>query len=260
MACIWSTHHYESLSTLRFASRMKCIENKPLRNSTLAAKHDSNPQLLQIIENLKRELALRDTIHSMAYLGIRGGVAQGEGGSGGEGEKIEQVYYPTLTVNQKKATVQLVGDILRSGKGVEKGVPSPALKVNSLSQLSFLTEIMSQIVWEACENDAERVNYVYNKVVRGGGGEEERGSGDIAVTAESVLERVDSHVENDVDYHGYHQEEVEEVEAEPRGITPPPTDLLRASTPPPSALNIKLTFEQYIVTDAGTVTSTHSLT
>jgi hypothetical protein len=244
---------------------MKCIENKPLRNSTLAAKHDSNPQLLQIIENLKRELTLRDTIHSMAYLGIRGGVEQGESvrrvEGGGEVEKIEQVYYPTLTVNQKKSTVQIVGDILsrRSGKGVENGVPSPALKLNSLSQLTFLAEIMSQIVWEACENDAERVNYVYNKVVRGGGEERGTGSGDISGT-EPVLERVDSNVENGVDYHGYHEEEEEEVEAEPRGITPPPTDLLRASTPPP-ALNIKLTFEQYIVTDTGTGPRllTHSL-
>ena len=247
VACIWSTHQYESLSTLRFASRMKCIENKPSRSSILAGKHDQNPQLLQTIENLKRELAMRDTVHSMAYR------CMPAGGS-------EQVYYPSLTINQKKLTEQLARDIVINSRGSDTSHGN-ALHINSLSQMTYLVGILGNMVWEACDRNSERVRFVCDKVLshsddgnndRHGVSEIKGSDDDNSVTlGEERLERVASTAMSDVDYHGYHDNGdddgiMDTLHPEPMHGN---SEMNRGVTP--EAVDIKLSFEQYVLTPLG---------
>ena len=62
IACIWPNeqHGYETLSTLRFASRMKNIENTPVRNNV--RNKDLGSRFQQQVEQLKRELIMRDAV------------------------------------------------------------------------------------------------------------------------------------------------------------------------------------------------------
>ena len=55
------THTHTHTYTLRFAARMKSIENSPVRNSLLSKEPASGKLLLQI-EQLKKELAMRDAV------------------------------------------------------------------------------------------------------------------------------------------------------------------------------------------------------
>ena len=66
MACVWPhpSHTWETLSTLRFAARMKCIETHPVRNS-LVSKEPVSAKLLQQLDLLKKELVLRDVINGV---------------------------------------------------------------------------------------------------------------------------------------------------------------------------------------------------
>ena len=60
IACIWPhiNHGWETLSTLRFAARMKNIENQPVRNHLIAKEPVSIKLVLQV-EQLKREVMMR---------------------------------------------------------------------------------------------------------------------------------------------------------------------------------------------------------
>lgn len=75
VCCIWPhvNHLWETLSSLRFASRMRCIENHPQRNSlvagTTAANSSLTRSLQQKIESLKKELAMRDIMCGYAMYG-----------------------------------------------------------------------------------------------------------------------------------------------------------------------------------------------
>jgi hypothetical protein len=53
--------HTHTHTQLRFAARMKSIENTPVRNSLLSKEPASGKLLLQI-EQLKKELAMRDAV------------------------------------------------------------------------------------------------------------------------------------------------------------------------------------------------------
>lgn len=87
---------WETLSTLRFASRMKNVETNPVRNR-LNAQHNNengsgtsngqgiNRQLQLQVEALKKELAMRDFIHiqktsSLSHGGNHGSVNSGSNG------------------------------------------------------------------------------------------------------------------------------------------------------------------------------------
>jgi kinesin family protein 6/9 len=70
IACVWPKrdHAWETLSTLRFAARMKSIETHPIRNRLVSKESQSSSNgmiksLQSQVELLKKELALRDFIH-----------------------------------------------------------------------------------------------------------------------------------------------------------------------------------------------------
>lgn len=115
LACIWpcSEHMWETLSTLRFASRMKNVETNPVRNR-LNAQHNNengsgssngqgiNRQLQLQVEALKKELAMRDFIHiqknnNVSHGGYNGSVAGsmngGNSGSSGVPPSIPTVMH-----------------------------------------------------------------------------------------------------------------------------------------------------------------------
>ncbi len=217
---------------------MKCIENKPLRNSILPGKHDYNPQLLQTIENLKRELAMRDTIHAMAYAPVPNGLG------------VEQVYYPSLTVNQKKITEQLACETVTASIGVAAS-PSQSLRIHSLSQMTYLVDILRNMVWEACDHDVERVRSVCHKVVSRGNDDvsnDSKENNHVNLTPDGEgLARDPSNIMHDVDYHGYHDDDDDVVDAP----HPEPTDINRENTPETASNSIKLSFEQYVLTANG---------
>jgi kinesin family protein 6/9 len=70
IACIWprKDHSWETLSTLRFAARMKNIETHPIRNRLVSkdsTSHSNNIIKQLILQNdlLKKELAMRDFLN-----------------------------------------------------------------------------------------------------------------------------------------------------------------------------------------------------
>lgn len=65
IACIWpkKDHSWETLSTLRFSARMKCIETQPIRNRLVTKEQAPSRIIQQQMDILKKELALRDMFH-----------------------------------------------------------------------------------------------------------------------------------------------------------------------------------------------------
>ena len=138
IACVWPdvSHNWESLSTLRLAARMKCIETNPIRNN-LINKEAPSSKLLSQIDILKKEIAMRDFVSGK-----------------------ESSWLPELTQNQKLKTYSQCWDVLRSTP------PSPRsgedlsisnLEVQSLSHLNLIIGVLKTTLWEHCQNDIEEV-------------------------------------------------------------------------------------------------------
>ena len=155
ISCIWphQNHAWETLSTLRFATRMKNIENTPVRNNLLKAGDFSggNAALVKQINALKKELAMRDTI------------------SGAEPALLE------LTVPQKSAIMKQACEIVGShipthghaaslfsllpyegpsaspGQGMQaisdQYYANKMLQVDSLSHVHMLLSCLKAAVW-----------------------------------------------------------------------------------------------------------------
>ena len=71
IACLWldENHNSESISTLRFASRMRAVKNAPIivtSSSSLATDNRLIGQLKRQIQSLKSELISRDAISGVA--------------------------------------------------------------------------------------------------------------------------------------------------------------------------------------------------
>lgn len=174
ISCVWPhrQHGWETLSTLRFATRMKNIENTPVRNSLVKASEmgsGQHAQLTRQVNMLKKELIMRDTI------------------SGTE------PFLTELTAKQKAATMKQACEIVGSHIPVannpsslfallppetvqghrdnefkalsETYYQSKTLHMDSLSQMHFLMGCMRAAVWEACDCDPSTVANVLDRTM-----------------------------------------------------------------------------------------------
>jgi hypothetical protein len=175
---------------------MKCIENHPHRNTLVGgAGTSSSTRSLQVtIEALKRELVMRDAIHSYAHpsppppslpLPLSSSIIRntGQGVSGAVG--CSGPYTDTLTPHQQQVTVALACDYgIRGGQGLNLGatggVRTPSavthaltgeqeqegegeggqrgvLEVASLAQARGVADALRCALWHACGGDRGRV-------------------------------------------------------------------------------------------------------
>lgn len=158
IACVWPhrNHEWETLSTLRFGTRMKCIENHPIRNN-LISKEPLSSRLLQQIDQLKRELSMRDILNQ------------------------QDPWLPELSTNQRLRTLKSVMTLLsecprpsESNCSVllsSSSTPNPSileefpLEIRSLSQAKYMIEILRYSCWLACEENSNSVKAIAEKVV-----------------------------------------------------------------------------------------------
>lgn len=164
IACIWpkKDHSWESLSTLRFAARMKTIETNPVRNRLVAKEQAPSRVIQQQLELLKKELAMRDFVHA------------------------RETWLPDMTKQQKFQVHKQVVDFVLPSDNVGE------MDIRSLSQVHMMLNIMKQTLMEACDGNRELVqqslvkamnnmNLITSKGVQkllsdnGGGGNAEEG-------------------------------------------------------------------------------------
>jgi hypothetical protein len=158
VACVWPhiSHDWETLSTLRFSSRMKNIENTPVRNH-LTDKEVGSTGLIKQLNALKRELILRDTIAGAEpYMHVLTAA-----------QKSAAVHQATEIVSggvisaDTSADGQLYHDPRRSdsgGGGGEVGYAIPEdMQIHSASQIQFLVGTLRAAIWEACDGDSALV-------------------------------------------------------------------------------------------------------
>ena len=154
IACIWphEQHAWETLSTLRFAARMKNVENAPLRNK-LVAKEPVSAKLLQQVESLKRELSMRDAIVG------------------------SDAWLPELTKKQRERTIRTTCSIATTSPTI--GVQSKSngssqldgslelvdVTVHSLSHVRLIVGTLRAALWESCEQDPQKVEDVCNRLL-----------------------------------------------------------------------------------------------
>lgn len=170
IACIWThrAHLHETLSTLRFAQRMKCVENRPIRNSLMTAKRGSGePSGEQVasqksmIEILKQELRLRDSLHNTD----------------------RDIWLPKLTPKQRKDTIDLAvkvanaansSDVFEFGSNVynnyyaREGASNGGgfvFDVHSVSQVNLIVGTLQSLLFEACDGDASTIAHVVERTL-----------------------------------------------------------------------------------------------
>lgn len=154
IACVWphSSHLWETISTLRFASRMKCIENHPFRNSLVGGGGSGGsggtlrPLLLKI-DALKKELMIRDSVYVAGLHPAK--VAQSGGVMGGE-----------LTRGQTSRTTQLAYLYASNIEEELSSVQAGSIEIRSLLQMDVVAKVLRGALWEACGNDSSRVRDV----------------------------------------------------------------------------------------------------
>lgn len=173
MACVWPhpSHTWETLSTLRFAARMKCIETHPVRNNLVSKEQPVSAKLLQQLDLLKKELVLRDVINgvrpnSLTCLCSEAFCLNVDMYVWIYMYRIIQkdAWLPELTRPQKfkayKQSYQLVASAPPSGQGGEDIAVSVAsmvadgtISVSSLSHLYLIIGTLKAAIWDLCQND-----------------------------------------------------------------------------------------------------------
>ncbi len=151
VACVWPhvAHDWETLSTLRFSARMKNIENTPVRNS-LSTKEPASAALVKQINQLKRELIMRDHITGV------------------------EAYLPTLTFTQKAWVADQASELVLGGGPASDGSVDPRkkespfslpedLEIRSVSHMQQLVGTLRAAIWEACDGDAALVSEVMQR-------------------------------------------------------------------------------------------------
>lgn len=170
IACIWprKDHSWETLSTLRFAARMKSIETHPVRNRLVSkdpsAVTGQTKQLQQQVDLLKKELALRDFIH-----------------------QYDQ-WLPELTKQQILLTYKQSNDFLLSppsstttttntatatgNSATDTTAMNPSfissiepIEVHSLSQVHLISSFYKDIIHELADNDLIRIQQAIHTVI-----------------------------------------------------------------------------------------------
>jgi hypothetical protein len=158
IACIWPRrdHAWETLSTLRFAARMKSIETHPIRNRLVSKESNvaSNGMIKSLqgnIELLKKELALRDFIHNydnwlpelnkqQLFLSYK--------------QCFEFLQQPPVSSNIQPALPQSNGTAEHEENGTSI---NPAyyniqpIEVHSLSQIQLLFHFMKDMIYELAD-------------------------------------------------------------------------------------------------------------
>lgn len=141
IACVWPhmQHGWETLSTLRFAARMACIENTPIRNSLVAKAEPGSARLLQQIDALKKELTMRDMLCG------------------------REAWMPVLSRTQRERAMAQACDLAvhhvqpLSSLGGDAGLGDDLPSMHSLSQVKVVVGTLRAMLWEACGRDEKRV-------------------------------------------------------------------------------------------------------
>mmetsp|Transcript_19331 Transcript_19331/g.32512 ORF Transcript_19331/g.32512 Transcript_19331/m.32512 type:complete len:757 (-) Transcript_19331:570-2840(-) len=171
IGCIWPHKHHvwETLSTLRFATRMKCIENHPKRNALVTGGSSSSTRALQnTIESLKRELMMRDAIHSYSRQGLlQAATLKPDGMNIATDNRPAGVYTETLTLNQQTVSVNMACEY--GGRGsLDLNLPDilsdRELELKSLSQAQAVAASLRCALWHACGGDETAVQTALTKM------------------------------------------------------------------------------------------------
>lgn len=146
MCCIWPhvNHLWETISSLRFASRMRCIENHPQRNSLTNgnASVSSSTRSLQLkIESLKKELIMRDMMCGYAMYSH----SSPQSDSLGRTPILDTLSQPQLNSCQKMASRYILS-------GAEKDID-----IRSLVEMRTILNIMRTMIWNSCGGDLANV-------------------------------------------------------------------------------------------------------
>lgn len=181
VGCIWphANHLWETLSTLRFATRMRCIENRPHRNNLVTGNgaNSSTRTLMLKIDALKKELAMRDMMYGYA-------MATGGGGAGGGftptaaqgattpffGNKVSGGNTLSVTVggangatnltkNQQARSMQMVQDFVMTDGDAD------TVDVKSLAEIALVARTLRAAIWIACGEDEQKVAEVMRAAV-----------------------------------------------------------------------------------------------
>lgn len=189
IACVWPhiDHTWETISTLRFAARIKFIENTPIRNSLMPkTEGGSSHRNTQQLETLRRELILRDML-VQEYSGISNSNNSNNNYQGGIGSAIipsENSWLPDLTKNQKQRTARSVmkfvnqhnyrndNDHNNDHNNSEfystggKEINMEHFELHSLSQFKLFASLMRDGIWRACSQDEGIVHGIMKEVMQ----------------------------------------------------------------------------------------------
>jgi hypothetical protein len=183
------------MATLRFASRMSCVENHPTRNRLVPRDGNGSgsgnagasvallQRHLEMIESLKKELALREALGMRPSLAIGNGMEPSSGGSSSSGSSSStsggnEPWLPALTTQQTLITRSLAASYslqgtsnstsTSPGSGPSRSCSSgpshhfhptiaPSLHLRSLSQLRVFASTMRRALHVACGHDSARI-------------------------------------------------------------------------------------------------------
>ena len=161
ISCIWphKEHHWETLSTLRFSTRMKNIDSTIIERDDFSQK--SAPRnFIHKLNSLKKELVMRDEIQG------------------------REVHAPPMSMTQKRITLQDLCQIIainhnhnknEAGKDLEgnnslnslNSLTSPmvGLEIKSVSHIHYIISMMNTCIWEACNHDPLIIANLLERVI-----------------------------------------------------------------------------------------------
>ena len=183
IACIWPhiNHAWETLSTLRFAARMKNIENQPVRNNLIAKEPVSFKLVLQV-EQLKRELMMRDVIcgneawlpelnKSQRERTIRATCTL----ASSINPTTSSSSLPHTSMDETSESEELSKKHLQERSSLitqlnmtheDHSLDSIDTNVKSLSHVRLITGTMRALLWEACGQNQKKVEEICNQVMK----------------------------------------------------------------------------------------------
>lgn len=168
IACIWSKqdHLMETLSTLRFASRMKMIETHPVRNRLVAKESAPSRLLVQELNNLKKELAMRDMLSSISLdNSALWKPAMND-------NQLLSVYKDTLNFNLKCPDAEESQSSNNSTSNIPSHVQQAmsemenSFQIHNLTQIYVMMTLMRTSLWEANDNNEEKVKKSLEKALK----------------------------------------------------------------------------------------------
>lgn len=161
LACVWPHrgHEWETLSTLRFAARMRSIESvAPVRVKDGQSSADEAVVMRALrrdVQELRRELALRD---AMSLSNLAGSLWLEESSSLQKQRTLAAVgFYVCSHLNGSSET-------LSPDEGCRSTVASSLVsEVQTATQVSVLASAMRDMLWDVCGGDAVKVEDVVRR-------------------------------------------------------------------------------------------------